>query len=88
MTFDIPPRSPDLNVCDYSLWAEVSRRMRRQEKAWPAKKRETRQGYLARLRRTALRLPAAFVNKSIGDMARRCQRLHAAQGKHFEEGGH
>ena len=30
---------------------------------------------------------ANFVNKSIGDMARRCQRLHAAEGKNFEEGG-
>ena len=27
----MPPRSPDLNVLDYSLWSEISKRMRRQE---------------------------------------------------------
>ena len=41
----------------------------------------------ARLRRTAIRLPAAFVKKSIEDMKRRCQRLYAAKGGYFEEGG-
>lgn len=85
--FVIPPRSPDLSVCDYALWKEVNKRMRRQEKHWAAGKKETRPAYMARLRRTAMRLPETFVRKSIGDMARRCQRLYKAQGCHFEEGG-
>ena len=85
-SFDIPRRSPDLNVCDYALWAEISKRMRRQEKSWPAGKKEKREEYLARLRKTALRLPSSFVTSSIGDMARRCQRMRQAKGGHFEEG--
>ena len=84
--FSIPQRSPDLNVCDYALWAEVNKRMRRQEEKWSADKRETRKHYLARLRRTALRLPTSFIEKSVGDMTVRCKRLRAAEGKHFPEG--
>ena len=71
---------------DYALWAEVNRRMRKQEANWESARRETRKAYLARLRRTAMRLPADFVNKSIGDMRKRCLRLKAAAGKHFREG--
>ena len=37
-TFNIPKRSPDLNVCDYALWTAVNNRMRSQEEAWPASK--------------------------------------------------
>ena len=33
--FHIPPHSPDLNPCDFSLWKTVNRRMRSQEKAGP-----------------------------------------------------
>jgi len=85
--FTIPKRSPDLNVLDYAIWAEISRRMRQQEKGWPASKRETRDEYLRRLRQTAMKLPKAFVRKSIGDMRRRCQRLFDKKGGLFEEGG-
>ena len=53
----------------------------------PKSKRETRDQYGTRLRRTALRLPLSFIDSSIGDMWRRCQRLYAAKGHHFEEGG-
>eukprot|EP00973_Karenia_brevis_P027118 3740784-Karenia_brevis.AAC.1 len=38
----LPPRSPDLNPLDFSVWAEINKRMRRQEKSWPPSKRETR----------------------------------------------
>ena len=83
--FEIPKRSPQLNICDYALRSEVSRRMRDQEKRWPKSKKETRKVYLARLRRIALRLPSTFVSKSIGDMKRRCELLEKARGRHFEE---
>ena len=86
--FVIPKRSPDLSVCDYAIWKEINRRMRKQELTWRRTKRETRKGYLARLRRTALRLPEVFINKCIGDMKRRCERLYVAAGGFFEEGGH
>lgn len=32
--FKIPKRSPDLNVMDYAIWAEVEKRLRKQEHAW------------------------------------------------------
>jgi hypothetical protein len=85
--FAIPKRSPDLSICDYALWKEVNKRMRTTEKAWANNKRESRVNYLARLRRTATRLPRPFVLKCIGDMKRRCLRLYEAKGFHFEEGG-
>ena len=85
--FEIPRRSPDLNVLDYAIWKEVNKRMRRQEQKWPCRKRESRTDYVSRLRRTAMRLPKPFITKSIGDMRRRCERLLAAKGGFFEEGG-
>lgn len=84
---EIPRRSPDLNVMDYSIWSEVNRRMRRQEAKWPKAKRETRAEFAARLRRTATRLPTAFIKASMGDMRRRCKRVLAAKGGFIEEGG-
>ena len=51
------------------------------------KKRESRESYMARLRRTAVRLPPAVISRSIVDMRRRCEKLLEAKGDHFEEGG-
>jgi hypothetical protein len=59
--FTIPKRSPDLNVLDYSIWKEVNTKMRLQEQKWPSDKRETRNAYLERLRRTALGLSWPYV---------------------------
>ena len=84
--FEIPCRSPDLSLCDYALWSEINRRMRRQEKNWPGDKKETLAQHARRLKRTATRLPKAFLEKCIGDMRRRCQLLYEAKGHHFEEG--
>ena len=86
-TFAIPPRSPDLNPCDFALWKEINKRMRKQELQWKSSRRESREQYLHRLKRTATRLPRNFIEGSVGDMARRCKRLHDAQGGYFEEGG-
>ena len=85
--FSIPKRGPQLNVCDYALGIEISKRMRRQERRWPVGKKETRAAYLKRLRLIALRLPKVCINKSISNMRVRCKRLPAARGRHFEEGG-
>ena len=85
--FEIPRRSPSLNVCDYFLWSHVNKKMRSQEQQWPAGRTETRKQYLQRLRRTALRIPRDVLNNAMADMHRRCQRLLAASGQHFEEGG-
>ena len=65
---------------------EVNRRMPKQERRWCVSKRETRKAYLARLRRTAMRLPAKFINKSVANMRTRCQRILKAGGSHIREG--
>ena len=84
--FRIPKRSPDLNVLDYAIWSEVQRRMRKQEKRFPADKGETRAQFESRLNRTAAGLSADF-NRAIGDLKRRCELLYNAEGGLFEEGG-
>ena len=85
--FEIPKRSPCLNVCDYFLWSEVNRRMHEQERKWSVAQRETRRGFLNRLRKTALSLPSDVVSAAVGDMTCRCARLVAAAGGNIEEGG-
>ena len=75
----IPFRSPDLNVLDYAVWAEVEKRMRKQERRFKGQKHETRADFEARLNRTARNLPAAFINKAIGDLHSRCQKLYEAK---------
>ena len=79
-------RSPDLNPLDYSIWAEVNKKMREQELTWKTKK-ESRDQYVARLKSTAQRLDRAFVNDAIGNLTVRCERLHQAKGGYFLEGG-
>lgn len=83
----LPRRSPDLNPLDYTVWAEINRRMRKQESSWPSTKKESRAQYLCRLRRTAVRLPSSLINAALGNMECRCGRLIAARGGHFSEGG-
>ena len=55
--FQIPKRSPDLNVLDYAIWSEVERRMRLEELKMKKGKREPREQFEARLDRVALSLP-------------------------------
>lgn len=82
----IPKRSPDLNVMDYAVWAEVERRMRAQEKKWSVSKAEARTAFARRLDRTARGLSKEFIDKSIMDLQRRTKRLLDAEGGLFEEG--
>ena len=83
----LPKRSPDLNVLDFAVWGEVERRLRAQERRWPEGKKETRAEFERRLDRLAKALPSSFIDKSIGDLKRRCERLYLAKGGLFEEGG-
>ena len=85
VTDDLPARSPDLNVLDYSLWHEINTRMRKQEAAFPANKKETKAAYLQRLRKTALGLPSGLVERAIADMHRRVRSVVAAKGGLFKE---
>jgi hypothetical protein len=80
-----PKRSPDLNPLDYGLWAEINKRLRKQELRFQANKRETRAQYASRLRRTAMSLPSSFLTALVSSMLRRCADLVAASGGDFQE---
>ena len=84
--FALPRRSPELNPLDYTVWAEINKRMRKQEASWPQGKRETRAEFLKRLRRIAMNLPSDFINNAFGDLEKRCAQLKKAKGGHFVEG--
>jgi hypothetical protein len=74
-------------VLDYAIWKKVATNMRSQERRFKKNKRETRAEFITRLRRTAQRLPKAFIDNAVGNMKERCERLYASKGNHFEEGG-
>ena len=84
-TDDLPRRSPDLNVLDYSLWHAINVKMRRQERGFRPATKETRSDYLARLRRAALGLPQGTVQKAVADMHRRVREVIAENGGLFTE---
>ena len=76
---ELPPRSPDLNVLDYSLWNAINRRLRKQEAKFRANKKESKVEFMKRLRRTALGLPTAVVKSAVQDMKRRCTLIKDAK---------
>ena len=82
--FTIPKRSPQLNVCDYFLWSEVNKRMRATDRSWSEDRLETRDSSLRRLKRTAKSLEPDLIERSMGDMKRRCQLLLEAEGGQIE----
>ena len=82
----IPPRSPDLNPLDFSFWAEVNTRMRKQEARFSSDYVEPRAVFVDRLRRTILGVPASKLVHMVGSMKRRCKQVVDAEGGHFEEG--
>ena len=82
---EFPKRSPDLNPLDYGFWDVVNRRMRKQEAAFPKTKRETRDEFIVRLKRTITRVPESVLTPLVQSMKRRCVALKASGGKHFEE---
>ena len=81
----MPKRSPDLNVLDYRIWAEINRRMRKTERGWPKSRKESRVEFKARLRRTAFSLPRSFIKAAMQDMVRRCKLLVEEKGWYFKE---
>ena len=81
----VPKRSPDLNVLDYRIWANINQRMRNAERSWSHSHRESRAEYKGRLMRTALATPRAFIRNAVQDMVRRCELLVEAKGWYFQE---
>ena len=80
---DLPRRSPDLNVLDYSLWHAITERMREEENQFPANRQDTKQQHSERWRATALGLPRAGVEGAVRNMHGR--KVVAANGGLFLE---
>ena len=74
-----------MNVLDYYFWNEVERRLRKAELLLPEDKKEARDDFIIRLKKTALSIPPADVSRAIGDLARRCELLYRAKRGLFEE---
>ena len=83
--FEIPKRSPELNVMDFFFWSEVERRLRLGEQSWQKSRKESRAQFISRLRRTAKAIPSSLINKAIDDLARRTKLLYKAKGGLFDE---
>ena len=71
-----PRYSPDLMPLDYSIWKLVENRM---DKHTPTAN-ETVEGFKARLKRTALRLPAELVKKVVAGIPKRAAAIVDAKG--------
>ena len=83
--FEIPKRSPDLNVMDYYFWSQMEKKLRQQERTWPNGRKETRQTFIQRLRRIVRNWPDDEIERAIGDLARRAELLYRAKGQLFDE---
>ena len=76
---EFPTYSPDLNPCDYALWTEIENRMAAQK----VPRGEDVDGYKARLRSTALAIPAPTVRKMLMDMKPRACEIYERKGGHI-----
>ena len=72
-----PRYSPDLNPLDFSLWDQIQAKMAQKG----PRRVETVTEYRARLRRTALRMPQAVVEKAVQAIKARAAAVVAAGGK-------
>ena len=74
-TIQIPPRSPDLNPCDYALWAAIKKKLLVHEVEQLKGQGEKVAVWWARLERTALELEDAVVRKLCLGMKRRIEEV-------------
>ena len=73
---EFPKYSPDLNPMDYFVWDEVQRRM---DKSAP--KRESMEAFKARLRKTAMSIPADVIRKGVKCLRERARQVVDAKGR-------
>lgn len=85
VSVDLPRRSPDLNPLDYSLWHAINKAMREQEKRMRKNKKESKETYMKRLRKTALSLSPTSVRNAVMDMHKRVRQVVKAEGGLFIE---
>ena len=76
-----PTYSPELNPLDFAVWDEVERRMSEQK----APANESVHAFKARLRRTALAIPAPVVTKMLCAIKRRAQSVYDHDGGNIPE---
>jgi len=78
----LPAYRSDLSPPDYFFWTALDDRMRAEENSWPEEKPvESLDEYKARLKTTALAVPADVINKGMGDMKRRLLDVEASKGE-------
>ena len=75
-----------MNPLDFNFWAAVNRKMREEERDWPASKKESRAAFIVRLRKAARSFPSEYINGIVGAIAGRCHKVVAAKGGHIAEG--
>ena len=75
----LPPRSPEWMPLDYSLWKEIENRMLADDSVTGT---ESREEWLARLRRTAMGLPRDYVKSVLLKMKGNIEATVESQGKH------
>ena len=85
VALSLPKRSPDLNPLDYGLWHAINVEMKKQENMMRKNKKETTAAYMARLRRTALSLPAPLVKSTVMSMYKRIRLVVQAKGGLIKE---
>ena len=76
-TISWPRYSPDLMPLDFSLWANIEKRM---AEAAP-KGKESQGSFKARLRRVALRTPTAIVRAAVEATRSRAKQIWEAKGR-------
>ena len=76
-----PTYSPELNPLDFAVWDEVERRMSEQK----ASAHESVHALKARLRRTALAIPAPVVTNMLCAIKRRSQSVYDHDGGNIPE---
>lgn len=79
-TLDQPAYSPDLNPLDFSLWSAVQQKVLAEAPSG----RESVAAFKARLRRTALRLPASLVKKAVENIQARAVAVLNANGGNIQ----
>ncbi len=72
--------SPDSMPLDYSIWRKIDDGLAAEEKTWDVDKTETIDEFKARLKRTALAVDSACIDKAMGSMKRRCMELGSNGG--------
>ena len=79
-SFQLPPRTPEWNVLDYSIWAEIEKKAMKTNKkrSCPAKE------WAEHLRKTAHSLSVAYVKKSCASLKKRILATKKAKGSHVK----